>query len=46
MIRPRSKMDNSKEEYMSKGGDVLTYPYSFDEREKQTQALDTKLAKM
>ena len=33
--RPRSKM-HSREEYMSKAGEVLSYPYSFDEREKQT----------
>jgi hypothetical protein len=36
MARPRSKLDKSNEEYMGKAGEVLSYPYSFDEREKQT----------
>jgi len=34
IARPRSKFDNSVEGYISKGGDVLNFPYSFDEREK------------
>lgn len=46
IARPRSKFDKTAEAYTSKGGDILNFPYSFDEREKQTQNQDIRLAKM